>query len=101
MDSVIKLISERQEQDASGVYKPVITRRQVFCKVESVSAREFFNGGRNGMNPEYKITVFEGDYKGERSLEYEKQTYGVYRTYRAGGDYIELYVERKGGTNGL
>lgn len=100
MDSIIKLISERQEQDVNGVYRSVTSKRQVFCKVQSVSAREFFDGGRNGINPEYKFTVFSGDYKGERTLEFEKQNYGIYRTYRAEGDYTELYAERKGGING-
>lgn len=99
MDSVIKLIDEIREQDATGVFKKEVSKRQVFCKVQSVGAKEFFNGGRNGLNPEYKITMFAADYRGERMVEYEGNTYAIYRTYKAGGDYVELYVERKGGTN--
>ena len=101
MDSVIKLITERQEQDANGIFRPVTKSRQVFCKVSSVGAKEFFDGGRRGLNPEYRFVVFAEDYKGERTLEYEGQTYGIYRNYRINTDYIEIYVERKGGTNGL
>jgi hypothetical protein len=43
--------------------------------------------------------VFFGDYDGERLLEYNGKRYGIYRTYHGRGDQIELYVERKGGTN--
>lgn len=101
MDSVIKLITERQEQDANGIFRPVLKSRQVFCKVSSVGAREFFDAGRNGLNPEFRFIVFANDYNGERTLEFEKQTYAIYRTFRINTDYLEIYVERKGGTNGL
>lgn len=101
MDSVVKLISERQEQDENGVFHAVKKKRQVYCKVSSVTGREFFDGGRNGLNPEYRVKVFAGDYKGERALEYNGQTYAIYRTYQTDGDYMELYVERQGGINGL
>ena len=37
---------------------------------------------------------------GETIVEYDGQTYSVYRSYETDDDYIELYVERKGGTNG-
>lgn len=101
MDSVITLIGETRTQDETGVFHTEATKRQVFCKVKSVTAREFFEGGRNGLNPDYQFIVFHGDYNGERTLLYNGQPYGIYRTYIADGDYIELYVERKGGTNGL
>ena len=77
-----------------------MTARQVYCSVSSVSATEFFEGGRNGLNPEYRITVFFGDYNGETMLEYQGKTYAIYRTYYGKTDNLELYVERKGGING-
>ena len=40
-------------------------------------------------------------YQGERIVRYKGATYAVYRTYHARTDALELYVERKGGTNGL
>lgn len=100
MDSVIKLIASTTVKDEFGVDIPVKTARDVFCKVRSASRAEFFDGGRNGLNPEYQITMFAADYAGESVIEYEGKTYAVYRTYRTDSDYIELYVERKGGTNG-
>lgn len=97
---VINLIATTQTQDQYGVWVPTTTSRRVYCNVSSVTRSEFFEGGRNGLNPEFRMTLFFGDYNGERIVEYKGQTYGVYRTYQGKNDTIELYVERKGGTNG-
>lgn len=97
---VIYLIGTTQTQDAYGVWTATQTYKQVYCDVASVTRSEFFEGGRNGLNPEFRMTLFFGDYDGERIVEYKGQTYGVYRTYQGKNDTIELYVERKGGTNG-
>lgn len=100
MDNVIKLISYTQERDEYGVDRKAYHAREVFCKVNSTTRSEFFQGGRNGLNPSYEFTVFKGEYNGETIVEYEGLTYAVYRTYIEDDDYIELYVERQGGTNG-
>lgn len=97
---VINLIATTQTQDQYGVWVSTTTSRRVYCNVSSVTRSEFFEGGRNGLNPEFRMTLFFGDYNGERIVEYKGQTYGVYRTYQGKNDTIELYVERKGGTNG-
>lgn len=99
MDAVINLISVQQTTNDVGV--PVITEqsRQIFCRTDNVSRREFFEAGRNGLNPELKFTVFAPDYDGELTVEYDGRRYGVYRTYRiSDSDYMELYCERKSGT---
>lgn len=98
--NVIKLISSTKSQDDYGVWRETLSERTVYCDVQSVTRSEFFDGGRNGLNPEYKITMFFGDYEGETLVEYEGNTYAVYRTYKQRNDTLELYVERKGGTNG-
>ena len=98
--NVIKLLSTTKTQDDFGVWRETITEREVFCQVDSVSAAEFFDGGRNGLNPEYRMTMFSGDYNGETMLIYDGATYAIYRTYKRRTDELELYVERKGGTNG-
>lgn len=99
MDHVIKLVATTTVKDEYGVDRMVKTARDVFCKVRSASRAEFFDGGRKGLNPEYSFTMFAADYQGETIVEYEGKTYSVYRTYRTDADYIEIYVERKGGTN--
>lgn len=96
----IMLLSTTKIQNDYGVWVESTTSRMVFCQVDSVTRAEFFDGGRNGLNPEYRMTMFFGDYNGEKLLSYNGQTYSVYRTYQGKNDTIELYVERKGGTNG-
>lgn len=98
--SVISLISETQTQDAYGVIRTTETSTDVYANVQSVTANEFFEGGRNGLNPEYRFTLFYGDYDGQTKVTYNGNNYAVYRTYQARTDIIELYCERKGGTNG-
>ena len=98
---VINLISESRTQDDYGRWIATKTSKQVMCQVDSITRAEFFEGGRNGLNPEFKFTMFFGDYSGESIVEYQGKTYAVYRTYLRRTDIIELYVERKGGTNAI
>ena len=96
---VLKLIKTTQTQDDYGVWSPVETGREIFCRVNYVTRTEFFEAGRNGLNPEYMFTIFEGDYDGERVAEYNGLRYAIYRVYRDRTDTLELYAERQGGTN--
>lgn len=96
---VIKLISVTRTQDKYGQFVDTETSRQVYCQVGSITQSEFYEGGRNGLNPEYRFTVFFADYEDETIIEYKGKRYAVYRTYLARNDKLELYVERKGGTN--
>lgn len=98
--NVISLVSTSQTQDAFGVWRQTETKRDVFCQVDSVTRAEFFEAGRSGLNPEYRFTLFAGDYNGESIVIFNGKAYSVYRTYHARTDEIELYVERKGGSNG-
>ena len=96
---VINLIGITQTQDDYGQWIDTQTSKQVYCQVESVGQREFFEAGRNGLNPQFKFTLFGGDYNNEPIVEYKGSHYSVYRTYLTKTDKMELYVERKGGTN--
>lgn len=98
--STITLLSETQTQNDYGVWESTTAEREIFCTVDSVTRSEFFEGGRNGLNPELVFTVFFGDYQDEDTLIYEGKAYGIYRTYQGDNDDLELYCERKGGTNG-
>lgn len=100
MDTVIKLIAQEQTQDTYGVWQSTKTEREVFAQVHSIRRSEFYNAGRNGLNPAFEFTVFQGDYNGEVLCAYDGMQYAIYRTYIVPGtDYIELYVQREGGTN--
>ncbi len=94
---VLTLIEEAYKPDALGQLIPTETRRDVYCNLSSVSASEWFDGGRAGLNPEYRATMFVYDYNGERIAELDGVRYGVYRTYLAQNEFIELYLERKAG----
>lgn len=101
MDDVIILISDSYTLDEYGVRRKSETRTDLFCKVTDVTRNEFFGGGRAGLNPAKTFTIFAEDYQGQSVVEYAGERYSIYRTYHVPGtDYMELYVERKGGTNG-
>lgn len=96
---IITLYKDTVTYDDYGVPRKTRTGRDVFCKVDSVTRSEFFEAGKSGLNPEYRMTMFFGDYEGESLVGYNGRMYSVYRTYMAKTDIIELYVERKGGTD--
>lgn len=98
--AVITLISVTRTQDDYGVWRDQETTTDVFCQVDSITQSEFFEAGRNGLNPEFRFRLFFGDYNNQEIVSYNNQRYSVYRTYLRRDDTIELYVERKGGTNG-
>ena len=93
----INLISESYTQNTYGVYEKSMEKRKVYAKVESVTGREWFEGGRNGLNPQYRFTMFQFDYLGEKIVEYNNVQYSIYRTFIKNNDEVELYAElRKG-----
>lgn len=93
----IRLISVTCAPDEYGVKQPTETLKKVYANVKSVTRAEFFDGGRNGLNPELVFSVFFGDYSGEKILEYNGTRYTVYRTYQLRNDALELYAERREG----
>lgn len=100
-DIELTLITPVMAADAYGIpQESTPTKRTVMARVESVTRSEFFDAGRNGLNPEYKFTMFLYDYQGEKIVEYDGKQYAVYRTYMGRSDTIELYVEQRGETNG-
>ena len=96
----LKLISVTRTQDAYGVWRSSESSKDVYCEVQSVTRSEFFDAGRNGLNPEFVFKIFFGDYDGEEIVEYGGKRYAIYRTYLAKNDNLELYAQREGGTNG-
>jgi SPP1 family predicted phage head-tail adaptor len=96
-DHVVTLISVSYSKDELEQMVPTESKREVFCQQHSISQSEFFEAGRSGLQPQHKLTVFEGDYQGETIAELDGVRYSVYRTYLGKGDCIELYLERKAG----
>lgn len=96
-DTPIYLISESYTLDDYGIPIPTQTKTKVFGTVSSVTGKEWFEGGRSGLNPEYRIEIYPFEYNGEKILEKDGMLYSIYRTYQAKNDSLELYVERKQG----
>lgn len=94
---VAYLISESFTMNDYGVYERTETENKVFVNVSSVSASEWFEGGRNGLNPQFRFTMFSHDYNGEKIIKYNGRQYTIYRTYFRKVDEIELYTELKKG----
>lgn len=101
MDAVCKLISKAMTTDDLGYPIAVETEYETFCSVESVSRAEFFNAGKAGMTPEYKITVNAIEYDGQAEVEYDGKRYTIYRTYKTDEDMMELYAEYRSGVTDL
>ena len=94
MTDVLILISQAISLDDYGNEEATETERTVFCEVDSISQSEFFAAEDTELNPEYRFTVFSGDYNGEDVCKFNNTRYAIYRTFRT-GDYMELYAERK------
>ncbi|HAE16019.1 MAG TPA: hypothetical protein DCG51_05655 [Erysipelotrichaceae bacterium] len=94
---VAYLVSKEWIQDEFGVQREQNTESQVFVQVNSVSMSEWFEGGRNGLNPELRFTMFRYDYNDQEEIKYNGKYYKVYRVYYAKNDTVELYCERRKG----
>lgn len=100
MQDMITLRSVGVTVNDYGVPVETVTETDVYARVESVSAAEFFDGGQNGLKPEFRFLVNAWEYSDEPDVEYKGKVYSVYRTYRRSLDLLELYTERKVGRHG-
>ena len=94
MTDVITLVAQTISTDQYGNEVATEVETTVFCEVDSITQTEFYQAANTELNPEYKFTIFFGDYNGQPIVEYNGLRYAIYRTYRA-DDNLELYVERK------
>lgn len=94
MTDVITLITQTITTDKYGNEVATETKKTIFCEVDSISQTEFYAAENTELNPEYRFTVFFGDYDGQSIVVFKGSRYSVYRTYRT-GDGLELYTERK------
>lgn len=96
--NICELVSVSYTTDTIGQKVTNETLKHVFCNISSVNAVEFMEGSRNGLRPELRVSMFRYDYDGELTAIVNGVRYGVYRTYFAKNDMIDLYLERKAGT---
>ena len=94
MTDVITLVTQNVTTDDYGIEEVTETERTIFCEVDSITQSEFYSAANTELNPEYKFTIFFGDYENEEVVIYNGNRYAIYRTFRTGDD-LELYAERK------
>ena len=93
------LITYFSTQDDSGFEpdNPTEIRKKVWCRIESVSGKEFARMGQNNIRPQLRVTLWASEYDDQDTVEIDGKKYGVYRIFQAGADEVELYLERKSG----
>lgn len=95
------LVADRYVADEIGQRVATQTKRLVYGRIGSVTRNEWSAAGELGIKPECTLTMFAGDYAGEKTVEMDGKYFGVYRTYQTLNDDIELYLEWKvGDSNG-
>lgn len=94
---VAYLVERKWFQDENGIQRYLTNKTMIYVQVGSVSSAEWFEGGRNGLNPELRFITNRFDYNGEEVIEYNGELYRIYRTYISKQDTIELYCERRKG----
>lgn len=93
----IKLITTAYTQNEIGEWTEVPTKVSVFSYMSSVTMREFYDAGMQGFKPEYRFLLWQTEYSGEETLEYNNEVYVIYRTYLRDDGRIELYVTKRKG----
>jgi hypothetical protein len=74
--------------------------RDVFCRVDSIGMREFYEANARDFYPEVKFVLTDYlDYNGEQLVAHNSQLYRVLRTYRAGQE-LEIVVVRASAEEG-
>ena len=94
---VIDLISTVLILDDYGVQQKIEISTSVYAQIKSASQSEFFNGGRNGLNPQLVFVIREEEFEDQETAMYSNKRYSIYRTFVRNDGYVELYSEyRKG-----
>ena len=95
------LVTDTYTADTIGQMVATQTKRLVYGRIGSVTRQEWAAAGELGIKPEMTLTMFGPDYQGEKTVQVDGNYYGVYRTYQATTDDLELYLEWKvGDSNG-
>lgn len=102
LDYICELIEFDIKQDGHGVPKRIEKqRKRCFCGVMSVGRNEFYTAAQTGLEAEYTVILNAFEYNGEDCVSMDDKLYTVYRTYRRPDDYIELYLARRLGREGM
>lgn len=82
-NDIITLVEEKKAPDEYGDLVVTKTERDVFCEVQSIGMKEFYQAHASGLQPEIKFLIADYyDYNNEQIVIYEGRRYHVLRTYR-------------------
>lgn len=94
---LIEIITEKDS--LNQIVEKERTTNSVLAEISSVSQTEFMSGGRIGLTPSFKATIYDFEYSNEPIVKFNDRNYSVYRIYYVNGsDKLELYLEERGGT---
>ena len=72
LNDFITLVAKTYEKDTKGVSRSTESLNEnVPALVKSAGSQEYFEGGRNGLNPQFEFTIRTIDYAGEETAIYE------------------------------
>ena len=92
MNDVLTLVKRVLAPD--GYTIEAETRRDVFCRLASVSRSEFYQAQATKLRPELVFVLADYlDYDGEYLVIYDAVWYRVIRTYRTGQE-LEIVVQK-------
>jgi hypothetical protein len=95
---LITLEQETYTKDALGQLIPGKPEKStVYCRKDSVSRTEWLSAAQLGKKAAWRVTVWADEYHGEATAVLDGVRYGIYRTYQANADEVELYLEQKVG----
>lgn len=83
-DCVITLIgvSDSKWRDDYGNVITAIKKREVFARPSSITSREFYAAGKDGLQPAVKMVLADVlDYQGEAYMDIDNKRYLITRTY--------------------
>ena len=72
-------------------------RTSVFCGRLSVTGKEYYEGGGQGLKPEAVLVIHAEEYAGQNYVDYAGKRYTIYRTFERTDGLLELYCTEKAG----
>lgn len=92
MNDLLTLVHRKLAEDGYTVEKE--TRRDVFCRLDSVSRSEFYQAQATDLRPELVFVLADYlDYDDEYLCIFDSVWYRVIRTYRKGQE-LEIVVQK-------
>ena len=92
INTTIKLISRRvlKKTDKHGEAVERERSRTIYAELHGVKRSEFYQAQAVGLRPQLTFLIYDFEYKGEKTIEYDGRRYNILRSYPTGGERLEL-----------